>query len=145
MKIKDLYMQLLSLNSDIKKLIKESEFDEYDDLSGVEIDNDNINERFVREQLRAVMQSLQDASGDLNYLNKDIIDEYTVHKNSGGRYEAGGREYTCGSVIEFCYYDDFDERYRWDVSSVEHDGEDYYIVRHKNIQLEGLKVRRRKA
>ena len=145
MKINDLYRQLLSMNADIKKLIKEAEFDNYDDLSGVEIDADNINERFMREQLRAVMQNLQDASADLNYLKRDITGEYTLYKNGSGRYTDGVKEYSCGNVIEFCYYDDFDECDKWDISTVEHNGEDYYIVRHKKLSLEGLKVRRRNA
>jgi len=55
-------------------------------------------------------------------------------------------EYTCGNTIEFLYYDSYDEREKWAVSSVEHDGTDYYITgnRYKEVKLDGLTVRVRR-
>lgn len=75
-----------------------------------------------------------------------MVYEGQLLKNSRGRYESGdGHEYTSGSGIEVEIYDSFDERYNWEWASVEHDGTDYYIVGHKDVKMDGLKVRRRKV
>ena len=55
--------------------------------------------------------------------------------NQNRRYEVNGREYTCGSSIE--YFDDG----KWKESDVEHEKGRYYIVNDPKLKLEGLRVR----
>lgn len=146
MKLDELKKEMFELNEEIKYLLKKTGFAEYEELEKVEADHSNPDDLFILHELRAACYRLSEASDDISYLEGEIIGEYKLKKNSCGRYETPKHEYTCGNTIEFMYYDEFDERNVWAVSSVEHDGNDYYITgsRYKGIQLEGLTVRQRK-
>ncbi len=61
-------------------------------------------------------------------------------KNTSGRYELCNHTYTCGSEIEYKYYDEKDRVYKWAVSRVEGDiNGEYYIVGY-NGKMDGLEV-----
>lgn len=148
MNINELMKSLSELNYDFKNLVNKTGIEKYDDLSGVEADWNNPEQCLLVEELRNVMLKISEASGTISYLCKPINGEYVLHKNNRGRYECEVREYTCGRCIEYYAYDDWNGYYRWIVSRVEHDGNDYYIVGSKsissdqnNIPLEGLRVR----
>ena len=148
MNINELFKSLSELNYELKCLINKTEIDMYDDLSGVEADWDNPEQLLLVEKLGSAMQKISEASYTISYLEKPIKGEYILHKNSNGRYECSAHEYTCGNCIEYYTYDETEERYRWIISSVEHDGDDYYIVNSKRLRfdrnavpLEGLRVR----
>ncbi len=148
MNINELMKSLSVLNSEFVRLIKKTGIDKYDDLSDVEADLNNPEQLLLVDELRKVMQNISEASYTISYLQKPIKGEYVLHKNSGGRYECSAHEYTCGNCIEYYAYDNWEEHYRWIISRVEHDGDDYYIVGSKSlssdgnaIPLEGLRVR----
>lgn len=141
--LKDLESKLYNVNREIQEILRACKYEDYDDLSGLKINYDDPNERFLWNELRGVVQHLDEVSRDMSYLARPITGEYTLHKNNRGRYECSAHEYTSGNGIEFFYYDEYDERYTWLASRVEHDGNDYYIVGCKGLSLEGLKVRRR--
>ena len=54
-------------------------------------------------------------------------------------------EFTSGNRIEALIYDDNYEIERWVKTSVEHDGNGYYLVGYKDVNMEGLLVRIRFA
>lgn len=148
MNINELMKSLSKLNPEFKYLISKTGIDKYDDLSGVEADWNNPEQLFMVEELRSAMQKISEASEIISYLEKPIKGEYILHKNSNGRYECSAHEYTCGNGIEYYAYDNWNGHYRWILSSVEHDGIDYYIVGSKSlssdgnvIPLEGLRIR----
>lgn len=150
MNINELMKSLSELNYELKSLIRKTKIDMYDDLSGVEADWNNPEQLFMVEELRSAMQKISEASEIISYLKKPVKGEYVLHKNCNGRYECSAHEYTCGNCIEYYAYDETEERYRWVISRVEHDGDDYYIVNSKwlrcnrnAVPLEGLRVRRR--
>lgn len=145
MNIEELKKRLFDLNSELKELLEVTGYAEYSALEYIEM-KDDANDRFLRREFTGIFDSLEKASNDISYLEKEIIGEYKLRKNSRGRYETDIREFSCGSTIEFLYYDDFSECERWVVSSVEHDGNDYYITgsRYKSVVLEGLTVRIRR-
>lgn len=143
MNINELKNRLSELNADIKHLMKQTKYEAYGNIDAVSYNNSDIDERFLYNELQGVMYNLNRASDDIDYLTSEVIGEYVLTKNSGERYE-DIREYTCGSTIEFCFYDSFYECERWAISSIEHNGEDYYIVGYKSVKLDGLKTRRRK-
>ena len=64
--------------------------------------------------------------------------------NSRDYFEDEFQEYHCGHTIEFYFYDDWDEKWKWRTSRVEHNGERYYIIGNPKIDLNGLRVRHRK-
>ncbi len=148
MNINELMKSLSVLNSEFARLIKKTRIDKYDDLSEIEADNNNPEQLLLIVELRNVMLNISNASYTISYLKKPIKGEYVLHKNSDGRYECNAHEYTCGNCIEYYAYDNWEGHYRWVISSVEHDGDDYYIVGSKSlssdgnaIPLEGLRVR----
>lgn len=150
MNINELMKSLSELNYELKSLIRKTKIDRYDNLSEVEADWNNPEQLFMVEELRSAMQKISEASDTISYLEKPVKGEYILHKNSNGRYECSVHEYTCGDGIEYYAYDETEDRYRWCVSRVEHDGDDYYIVNSKwlrcdrnAVPLEGLRVRRR--
>lgn len=140
--LKDLLNGLQNLNYDIGSIIRKSQYENYDDLSGLDFNLKNPEEKFLRNELIKILESLSDVQNQINYLCKEGK-EFVLHKNSRGRYENSVREYTSGQVIEFCYYDELDEEYVWEKSAVEHDGEDYFIVGYSEIKMDGLKVKER--
>lgn len=150
MNINELLKSLSKLNFELKYLISKTKIDRYDDLSEVEADLNNPEQLLLVDELCSAMQKISEASDTISYLEKPIKGEYILHKNSNGRYECSAHEYTCGNGIEYYAYDETEERYRWVISRVEHDGDDYYIVGSKwlrfdrnAVPLEGLRVRRR--
>lgn len=148
MNINELMKSLSELNYELKSLIRKTKIDRSDDLSGVEADWNNPEQFLLVEELCSAMLKISEASDTISYMEKPIKGEYVLHKNSNGRYECSAHEYTCGDGIEYYAYDERNERYRWVISSVEHDGNDYYIVHSKwlrcdrnAVPLEGLRIR----
>ena len=146
--LSDLFCELKILSGEIESIIKRSGADYCDDLSELEINMEDPEDLFFWDELRAIVEKLSNVSNDIDYLRKPIIIEGHLYKNSDGRYMVKDsdyyREYTCGTVIEF-YVEDEEDVYHenpyWCASIVDHDGDDYYIVGHRNIEMNGLKVR----
>ena len=140
MNIQQLYNNFSDLNKEISTILKQSGFDTHNDLYDLDCGSDS-DSLMLREELTDVLDHLDVVNSILNYLGKKIAGEYTLHKNKNDRYSCDLHEYTCGNRIEFYYYDDDIEKYRWNISTVEHNGSDYYIVGYRDISLNGLKVR----
>ena len=134
-----------SLSWKIGELLKESKFEEYDDLSGLNINSKDEEQLLLQDELRGILDHLDKAKRDIDYLNRPIAYTGYLYRNSRGRYETGVKEYTSGNGIEILIYDDFYEKNRWVKTRVEHNGKDYYLVGYGNISMQGLKVRIRKS
>lgn len=133
------------LNREIKKLLKESTYLEYDDLSKLDIDYKDAEQLLLQEQLWKVMQELDDVSNRLDYLALPIKEVSRLHKNSDGRYETkSGHCFTSGCRVEALISDGFRMVPYWVRTSIEHDGKDYFLVGYHKVELEGLKVRLRR-
>lgn len=152
--IKDIMNEVSELNLKIKQILHHSDFENYDDLSGLDIDRTNAEELFLTDELYGILDRLSDISHTLNYLDRPVKAEGRLHKNSNGRYELNGHEFSSGCGIEYLAdddrhmtYDESDEYVSvpyWCSSRIEHDGNDYYIVgASKDLELEGLQVRYR--
>lgn len=142
--LRELLAEVSKLSVSIDKILRASEFYQYDDLSGLDMDLDNPDEIFLHEELRNVLAQLDKAKCAVEYLESPIMGEYVLHKNGSGRYECEVHEFTSGNTIECLVFDDFDERFKWVATRVEHNGEDYYLVGYKNMSMDGLKIRIRK-
>jgi hypothetical protein len=105
--------------------------------------------RFWFDQARNMDSTLYSIWWELNYLQGEIVEEGYLLHNMAKRYCLNTNDdyyYTSGSTIEYFY---FDERYPedagWQLSTMEHNGDDYYIVSlGKTVKPEGVKVRVRK-
>ena len=140
--LEKVFGEVSNIGSTIGRIVKQSTYDKYSDLSGLQIDYDNAEQLFLLAELREIVEKLYDVNSKISYLNRPILYEGTLHKNNSGRYETeNGDYYTSGNIIEVFIYDSFYEKERWVKTSVEHDGGDYYIVYSPHIPMQGLKVR----
>ena len=136
--------RLKKVSSEINSSIKLAQYDKYDDLSGLDINYDDAEQEFLREELQSIFSRLEVISQDIEYLAKPIRYEGNLYKNSIGKYELNKDfQFSCGSSIEAYIYDEYDEKYKWVASRIEHNGKDYYLYGAKNISLDGLKARKR--
>ncbi len=135
-----------SLRSKIDSILRISTYNKYDDLSALDINYRDGEQLFLLEELQAVMKSLDEAGGRLRYLALPVREVSRLHRNESGRFETdGGHYYTCGSPIEALVQDGYHEVPYWVRSRLEHDGSEYYLVGHSDVDLDGLTVRVRKG
>lgn len=149
--ISDLYGELKKLNSSLESIITASNYSEYGDLSGLELDAKDPEQRLLREELRSILDYLERASSNISYLSQPIEYSGKLHKQDNGRYMLDGYELTSGSGLEALLpceiYDTEQEDYiagvEWVASRIEHNGKDYYLVGYPDLKLEGLQARKR--
>lgn len=141
--LKKVFQMAVNASNGIRDIVEFSQFDRFDDLSALEIDYNDPEQILLWYELRSVLEQFQNSLDTIEYLEMPIAWTDTLHKNANGRYETEKQEYRSGYQIEAYIYDDYNERYAWIISRVEHDGNDYYIVNYKDVPMEGLKVRKR--
>jgi len=145
-KISDIIIQASELQPGISRLLRNSTYPRYDDLSGLEIDYEDSEQLFLLDELRGIMEKLADVEDCIRYMSQPVLETDRLRKNASGRYETrSGFYYCCSSPIEALVTDDrYDVPY-WVRTSVEHDGTDYYLVGHHEVRMEGLTVRIRRS
>ena len=153
--LKTLTEEMEKLNQQIKVVLAVSEYRELDDLSGLD-GYDKIksaDELQQIEEYRRILQKLDEINSAFEYFERPIIEVSRIYTNELGRYETdGGYCYTSGSSIEFLredeiYNKDTDKMEQvevWTTSRVESQNGQYYIVGYSDLEMSGLKVRRRR-
>ncbi len=144
--VKELDTMLRKLGIGIKEMVEVTEYDRYEDWSCIK-DFDKItdpDELQLLDEYQTVMRHLCDIYYTLLYQQRELIGEGVLSFNAQGYYEDKYHEYHCGDGIEYYFYDDWDEKYKWRTSRIEHNGNRYYIVGNPNIELNGLRIRHRK-
>lgn len=96
---------------------------------------DDEEERFKHNQALLIVDRLDDIKRSLDWINKPIIAEGRLYKNSNGRYELEGIEITSGRPIEA-----WENDYGWIRTRIEH-SEDYYIYDLKEQDINNTLVR----
>lgn len=107
----------------------------------------DVDERFLIRQYRMLAEQLDAIHRKLEYLSKDVISEGPIFHNSAGRYEMlNGEYFTSGSRIELLVKDDDeDERTYWVLTTIEHNGDDYYAVAlGRETSINGMTARLRR-
>lgn len=134
--------EAIKLNRNIEQFLKFSTYRDYDDLSGLDIDFTNGEQLLLLDELRRITERLADIQDYISYLTRPIIEESRLSKGTAGKYRtAKGHCYDCTSVIEALVSDEYHDVPYWAITSVEHNGKDYYLVGHKDIPMKGLHVR----
>lgn len=144
--INEIFSKTVKLKQDIENLLTLADCNNYGYLNNVEMDEQDAEQIFLWNELNYIMNRLRDAKDRIEYLSCPVEEIGCLHKNKLGRYTTqNGHTYTSGSRIEALITD---ARYHdfpyWTRTSIEHNGTDYYLVKHKNIPLEGLSVRVRR-
>ena len=144
--VQELDEMLRKLGKGITEVVKATKYDEYEDWSCIK-DYDGItdpNQLQLLDEYQTVLRQLCDIHYTLQYQQREIIGEGKLLLNSRDYFEDEFQEYHCGHTIEYYFYDDWDEKWKWRTSRIEHNGEHYYIVGNPKVDLNGLRVRHRK-
>ena len=147
--LKQVLAKLTKINYHIKTVMKESTYDKYDDMSGLEINYNNPEQLMLLDELRSVMDKLYDIKHNIEYLNKPISYTGILSKSDDGRYELSNRDrFASGYTIEFLlvgsHFFSTYEADAWVKTRVEHDGSEYYLFGYKEISMDGLIARIRR-
>ena len=138
--------EAVKLNRSISQFLKFSTYTDYDDLSGLDIDFTDGEQLLLWEELRRITDKLADVEEYISYLTRPITEVSRLRKGTAGKYRtAKGRYYDCCSSIEALVTDEYHNVPYWTRTTVEHNGEDYYLVGYKGLPMEGLRVRVRSA
>jgi len=102
----------------------------------------------LAKQYCKLADQLDDIHRRLEYLDKKIVAEGPIFHNSSGRYEMlNGEYFTSGSKIEILVkpiYEDEGRKPYWVLTSIEHNGDDYYAVAlGRETPINGMTVRLR--
>lgn len=150
--LKDVKNKIIEFDWSIDRLLSLAKYDLYEDLSGIDYDDNDPEDLMLIDELQDMLSKLKDISHTISYLNRPIKKEGILRKTANGRYELNGHEFTCGSGIEYLTNDGRHSRYDenlnytevpyWCASRIEHNGSDYYLVGAPNdLVLDGLNVR----
>jgi hypothetical protein len=148
----DILSEVKNIYHDIKMILSHADYENYDDLSGLEIDSSDPEQLFILDELQEILSGLDNVSHNINYLLRPIKVEGILHKKTNGRYEISDYELSSGHGIEYLANDARHMRYDnndnyvyttyWKSSRIEHDGKDYYIVGANDLDtLEGVRAR----
>ncbi len=143
--INTIYTKVAALGRDIKSLVQLSQYREYDDLSGVKIDRDDPEQRFLLDETQKIMEALSGVQCNIEYLSRPIEEVGVLHKNYAGRYETeNGTELVHNTEIEALIYDDDLQCYCWKKTRFVKIVDSYCLYDYAGIPLDGLTVRIRK-
>lgn len=86
----DLYMVLAEAqkrNESIRSILKLSTYENYADLSGLQIDHKDRQQLFLQTELREIMEKLSDVVHRIAYFSCPVKETSRLHKNRNGRYD----------------------------------------------------------
>lgn len=82
--LKEVWAKTAEMKWKIDSLLRLSTYNDYDDLSGLEIDYDNPDELFLADELRKIMEQFQDIQDKLKYLSRPVKETSRLYKNESG-------------------------------------------------------------
>ncbi|MDE7260727.1 MAG: DUF5348 domain-containing protein [Oscillospiraceae bacterium] len=136
------FSEAVKLNQSIAQFLKFTTYPDYDDLSGLDIDFQDGEQLLLLDELRRITDKLADVQEYISYLSRPVTEVSRLRKGPAGKYRtAKGHLYDCRSSIEALVEDEYHEVPYWTRTTVEHNGEDYYLVGYKGIPMKGLRVR----
>lgn len=92
---------------------------------------------YLRSSFNRIEDKLSDVRRMLGGIGAEVVAQGRLRHNIAKRYEieGTGHYFTSGSSIEVLYEGE------WIPSSVEHNGEDYYLTSLKSVSMSGLMAR----
>ena len=146
MNLLDLKKQLKNLNSYIRSVLHDSNYEENGYLV-----TDNDFESMTTDEFQfyleyeKILDKLDSVSECLEYLSRPIIHKGELHLTDSHRFICGSREISCGCLIEVLNYDEYYKRSGWIIGRVEYSDSKggYYLYGHDIPLTEGMTVRLR--
>lgn len=136
MTLEELKSEAVRLNNEAYVLLQKCG---YEQLGELDISHGlNPDEIYTYHMLNRFITGLDTIANYIDQLEAPIVRYGVLTKNSRGRYELNGHEFTCGSTIEFIR--DCETPY-WEVSRIEARDGEYYLVSDPEQKMEGLTVR----
>ena len=111
--LNDALQEARKISGQIEKLLQATKYYEYDDLSGLDFSLNDPDQIQLWEELRGIMEHLHSVKTDIDYMSKPVLAYGVLHENSNGRFEACGREFSSGSVLEALIDDGYYDCPRW--------------------------------
>lgn len=136
MTLEELKAEAVRLNNEAHDLLRKCG---YEQLGELDISHGlNPDEIYTYHMLNRFITGLDTIAGYIDQIEAPIVRSGVLTKNNRGRYELNGREFTCGSTIEFIR--DCETPY-WEASRIEARNGEYYLVSDPEQKMEGLTVR----
>lgn len=127
------------LNNAIHDFLEYTGYDKYDEL---DCEYDMTAETvYIKDNVAAFLYNLDRLTPYIDRLQGTVSDHGHLHKNANGRYELNGREFTCGSSLEFLCTDGYHDIPYWRYSSIEAKNGEYYLTASPDTEMENLEVR----
>ena len=144
MNLLDLKKQLKNLNSYIRSVLHDSNFEE----NGYLVTDDNFESMTIDEfqlyiEYEKILDKLDSVSERLAYLSRPITHKGKLYLTDSHRFACESREISCGCLIEVLNYDEYYKRSGWIIGRVEYSDSKggYYLYGHDIPLNEGMTVR----
>lgn len=128
-------------------LLERVGYDDCLELYGlVECDSEDPNTEYLLKAADKIAYDIHTAAETLDFLKRrEHKPIHVLRPVSGGRYGYINEwgllyEFHCGHCFEALLTDD-DGRQHWTPTSIEYAGGRYYLVRHSDVELDGLVIR----
>lgn len=82
--INDIIIQASELQLGISRLLRNSTYPRYDDLSGLEINYEDGEQLFLLDELRGIMEKLADVEDCIRYIGQPVLKTERLRKNTSG-------------------------------------------------------------
>lgn len=86
-KLEEVFSETKELYGRIDRLLKLPTYDQYDDLSGQDIDYKDGEQLFLLEEMQAIMKNLDDVRRRLKYLSLPVREVSRLHREMGNARE----------------------------------------------------------
>ena len=149
MTIQDVFDRLRPISQAARQLLKDTGFqpDDRQLTFAVRPLPDRCEDAFLRSKAEEILDQLADICQVFRYLEMPSHGEHTLSLLKNGRYgylddDRHIHEFTCGDRLEVKIRDRYGDC-RWIISTMEHDGADYFLTGTGDTPLNGLTVRER--
>ena len=143
MTVKDYHSKLYCTVQAIIEFEKATGFVYDNTASELEIDKSNPSEVFELIEANKLLRQLENCAIKASYLLSEVQHEGKIAKTSYDQYELDGVTLECGTALEVLLWNNQEERYQYTYTTIEHNGEGYYLTCNGSKELEGLKARLR--
>lgn len=113
------------------------------EVTELELDRNDPSQQFDLSQANRVLESLSKSAQKANYSLCVVMHEGTITKTEGEQYELDGVILECGTMVEVKLYNNLEECFFWQLTTIECDNEGYYLTCNGQHDIEGLEGRLR--